>query len=547
MKNIFFIVLSFIIVAFGQPAWQPYFGLVAAAIGYALFWRILLDIESNKSRFWLATAWFMGIQMIQLSWFISHPYLYIYILWVLLSFLFSLPFGGIALLMQRDKVTKLKTILLVPALWVLFEWSKLFILSGFSWNPVGMALVGNIYTLQMASVGGIFGLSFWVFFTNMLALRAFLQKKFLPWALACMAPYFFGALHFHYYEAQMEKTSAKNLNVVLVQTAFPVEEAMQFDSQEHLVAFVMDEWKQILKIIKQHRGLQIDLIALPEFVVPFGTYTFVFTYDKVKEVFVSIFGPESVSALPAREIPFAVLRERKWMVNNAFWAQAISNLFKAGLVVGLEDVDDLPFGGRQYFSSALYFEPYQDPFMPQRYAKRVLVPMGEYIPFSFCKDLAARYGICSSFTCGQEAAAWACGSTKFGVSICYEETFGHLMRENRTKGAELLVNITSDAWYPNSRLPKQHLEHARLRTVENGFPLVRACNTGITVAIDALGRDVATLALDAVDPESVSDSLYVSVPSFHYFTVYSLFGDWLIVGLSVLILVAVYTMRQCKK
>ncbi len=522
--------ISFVIVAFGQPAWLPYFGLVAAVIGYALFWRVLLDIPSKKVRFWLATAWFTGIQLIQLSWFISHPYLYIYALWIVLSFLFSLPFGAIGLFIQRDKVTKPSTLFLVPAVWVLFEWSKLFILSGFSWNPVGIALAGNLYSLQMASVAGVFGLSYWVFFTNMLALRASVNERATPWIIAAVAPFVLGAFHFYYYDSQMEKSKENDISVVLVQTSFPVEEAMQFESQDHLVTFVINEWRQILNITEHQKGKKIDLIALPEFVVPFGTYTFLFPFEQAKEAILSIFGPDSIKSFPPMELPFAVFRDNKWWVNNAFWAQTLSNFFEAGLVIGLEDVEDLPSGKREYYSSALYFEPHQDPFLPQRYAKRVLVPMGEYIPFSFVKHLAERYGICSSFTCGEEAVAWTVGTHKFGVSICYEETFGHLMRENKTKGAEFLVNLTSDAWYPNSRLPEQHLEHARLRTVENGFPLVRACNTGVTSAIDALGRDIAILSYD----ESVSDSLFVKVPSFHYNTIYSYFGDWLIVGISIL-------------
>lgn len=523
-------ILSFIFVAFGQPAWQPYLGLFAAVIGYALFWRVLLDIPSKKKRFWLATAWLMGVQLIQLSWFISHPYLYIYFLWIVLSFVFSLPFGAIALLIQRDKVSKTSTLLFIPAFWVLFEWSRLFILSGFSWNPAGIALAGNLFSLQMASVAGVFGLSYWVFFTNLLALRAFITKKIVPWMVAAFAPFVLGALHFHYYEAQMKESQQDSISAVLVQTSFPVEEAMHFESQEALVAFVTKEWRQILNITAHQKGKKIDLMALPEFVVPFGTYTFVFPYEEAKKEIIAVFGPESESSFPPMELPFGVFRENQWWVNNAFWAQTISNLFNSGVVVGLEDVEDFPSGEREYYSSALYFEPHQDPFLPQRYAKRVLVPMGEYIPFSFLKDLAAKYGICGSFTCGEEAVAWSSGSSKFGVSICYEETFGHLMRENKTKGAEFLVNITSDAWYPNSRLPLQHLEHARLRTVENGFPLVRACNTGVTSAIDALGRDIAILSVD----ESVSDSLFVKVPAFHYDTIYSIFGDWLIVGISII-------------
>ncbi len=421
----------------------------------------------------------------------------------------------------------------MPALWTLFEWSKLFILSGYTWNPVGLAFGGSLYTLQLASITGIFGLSFLVMFTNMLALRAFAYRGKFVWLTVVVAPYIIGGAIFHYHSHKINEHPKDNLQVVLVQTAFPIEESMFFESQDQLVAFITEEWKQILKITAKQKGKKVDLIALPEFVVPFGTYTFVYSYDKVKAEILAAYGPDV--PLPPKELPFADFRNGHWMVNNAFWAQSMANHFEAPLVTGLEDVDELPNGKRAYYSAAIYFEPNQIPFTPRRYSKRVLVPMGEYIPFSFVQDLAARYGICGSFTCGEEAVAWPCSDSKFGVSICYEETFGHLMRENRMKGAEFLINITNDAWYPHSRLMRQHLEHSRLRTVENGFPLLRACNTGITCAIDSLGRDVAVLAADAKDPESVSDSLYAEVSSYHYFTLYSILGDWLIIGFSLVI------------
>ena len=167
-----------------------------------------------------------------------------------------------------------------------------------------------------------------------------------------------------------------------------------------------------------------------------------------------------------------------------------------------------------------------------RYEKRVLLPMGEYIPFSFLKDLCARYGVKGSFTQGKEAKVEQTLAGLVAPSICYEETFGGVMREGKLKGAEMLVNLTNDAWYPHSTLSLQHLEHARLRTVEMGVPLVRACNTGITCAIDSFGQTVDILH-DHGEVEDVADSLYVEVPKYHYWTLYSLWGDHFILAVSM--------------
>lgn len=233
------------------------------------------------------------------------------------------------------------------------------------------------------------------------------------------------------------------------------------------------------------------------------------------------------------------------MVNNAYWLQGLANYFNAYVVAGLEDAEDLATGEREFYSSAQFFQPQPKdvtencPVCIQRYEKRVLVPMGEYIPFSFCRELAAAYGVTGSFTCGKEAKVFEHPKSLVGISICYEETFGDMMRENRLLGAGLLVNLTSDVWYPNSRLPQQHLDHAKLRTIENGIPLIRACNTGVTGAFDSLGRTVAILGEGAAEPEWVSDSLYVEVPSYTYKTFYTKVGDnFIIIFSAILVLVS---------
>lgn len=538
---------SLLIVAFGQPASSWLLGLIAAACGYALFFRVLLCYSSKVHRFLLGAGWFTAVQLVQFSWFLSHPYLYIYAVYFLISLIIGLQFGILSIFIDATLIAKVRSFAALAGLWTIFEWSRLFLLSGLSWNPVGIALSGNIYSLQLASLWGVFGLSFWVIFVNLLALRAWFKKgSILPaslWVGAALIPYLYGMFHLSVHERDFANNN-ESLRTVLVQTAFPVEEDLGITDRNTMVNYVINEWRQILKITKKHSGKAIDLIVLPEFVVPYGTYSWVYPYEAVYNAFTTILGEGSVKALPLLESPLASTLqtstgESVHLVNNAYWVQAIANYFQTGVLVGLEDAEEVAPGKIELYSSAIYFKPHENPavatFTPlKRYDKRVLVPMGEYIPFAFCRTLAAAYGVYGSFTPGKQAKVFTTGQVPFGISICYEETFGNIVRENKQLGAAVLANLTNDAWYPNSTLPQQHFDHARLRTVECGIPLIRACNTGVTGAVDSLGRVVGLLGDDARQTEWVSDSMHIDVPLYTYSTLYSHVGDALILGISLL-------------
>jgi len=421
---------------------------------------------------------------------------------------------------------------------------------------VGMHLSANVYSLQAASLAGLYGLSLWVMIINLLALKAWMQKSWtavLVWSCALVAPFLLGYIHLniHHNKMAQQNNIPSHFDALLVQTAFAPEEIANSPAHTDMVGFVIDEWRQILNITSKYHQQKIDLIVLPEFVVPFGTYSFLYPAQSVYRVFSEVFGPESLKALPHLEFPLSYVQSTpkgpQIMVNNAFWVQGLANYFQADVIAGLEDAEDVSNQKREYYSGAMFFHP-QDPILgirdPERYAKRVLVPMAEYIPFSFCEELAARYGICSSFTHGKEAKIMTCNHVPFSPSICYEETFGNVMSEGRQKGAELMVNMTSDVWYPNSKLPRQHLDHARLRTVENGIPLIRACNTGVTGAIDSFGRNISILGGDSPeDVEWVQDALLVHVPLYSYQTIYSKFGDSLIIGISFVLSFLGYLFR----
>lgn len=522
LYHLVLITASFLFVAFGQPAWSALLGLVAACVGYALFWKVLLSYPRAKTRFWMSTAWFFAVQLVQWSWMVSHPFLYILLPYVLFSFLWGLQFGVVGLLITPANVTSLKKVLAIAAFWVLCEWSRLFVFSGYSWNLAGLAYAGSIYSLQFASIGGLLALSFWVFLVNLVVLRAFTFKKsFVLAACTALLPFAYGAVKLN------QPREGGTFTTLLVQPSFPCEASLTGTPQQ-MINCVQDQWIAILEVVKGHQGENIDLIVLPEYVVPFGTYTFVYEFERVQQIFKEMYGEQILPLLPKLEDHLAYPSGRKWMVNNAYWMQSLANIFHASIIGGLEDVEDNQ-GERQHFSSAQYFVPHLAA-IPERYDKRVLVPLGEYIPFAFLRDLAASYGVHGTFVPGNEAHIFRHDKLNFGASICYEETFGHLMRENRQKGAELLVNMSNDAWFPHSQLARQHFEHARLRTVENGIPLVRACNTGLTGAVDSLGQTVAVL------PEEDPGALLVKVPTYQYFTLYSWFGDLPIVGLSFLFL-----------
>lgn len=547
-----FLILAFLLVSLGQPSWSWWFGLLAAAGGYALFWRVLVSYPTPRQRFWLATVWFTAVQLIQLSWFLSHPYLYIYPIYFLLSLAEGVQFGLISLLIDIRYIDKFKRILLITALWTLFEWSRLFILAGFSWNPIGLSLTGSIYAMQAASLFGVFGLSFWVIFVNLLLLRSW-KKHWAPaalslWLLAAGLPYLYGSIQLNLHgnsSTHQQDSLDHHLNVVLVNTTFPAEESLSLIEPNAMISYALEEWRQILKGIKKQSGNPIDLMLFPESIVPYGTYTTVYPLERVQAIFEDVLGPESLHSLPLPKSPYArhirTAQEEIVFVNNAFLVQGLANYFQANLLIGLEDAEDTLLGQREFYSAAMYFLPLipqtQLPLIPPatRYEKRILVPMGEYIPFDFCKALAAGYGVQGSFTHGKEAKVFMAGKVPFGVSICYEETFGHIMRESRQLGAALLVNLTSDVWYPFSRLPQQHFDHARLRSVENGIPLIRSCNMGLSGAVDSLGRIIAVMGQPEEQKGSTANSILFSVPTYNYQTLYSHFGDHLIIGICLVI------------
>ncbi|QYX58638.1 apolipoprotein N-acyltransferase [Roseovarius sp. SCSIO 43702] len=178
----------------------------------------------------------------------------------------------------------------------------------------------------------------------------------------------------------------------------------------------------------------------------------------------------------------------------------------------------------------------------QVYDKRHLVPFGEYVPFG---DALGRLGIthlASAQGYGYAPGPWEqplldLGELGQGLPlICYEGIFPHDLRGFEGR-ADWSVLVTNDAWFGQLTMPYMHLDHARMRAIETGLPMIRAANTGISAMIDAQGAVTARLGL--------GETGYIDaiLPGARPATPYARWGDWPLFGVALLSLFAAFLTR----
>jgi apolipoprotein N-acyltransferase len=193
--------------------------------------------------------------------------------------------------------------------------------------------------------------------------------------------------------------------------------------------------------------------------------------------------------------------------------------------------------GMQYYNSAVLLGPSGE--VIQTYDKHHLVPFGEYIPFG---NVMAKFGIHSfaaqlgnGYSSGFGPALIDMGALGMALPlICYEAVFARDVNGAPERPA-FLMQLTNDAWFGKGQGPLQHLAQARMRAIEQGLPMARVANTGVSAMIDPKGRIIGSLALntagflDAALPEPLAP------------THYSRFGEWpflvvLLIGLGCALL-----------
>jgi apolipoprotein N-acyltransferase len=192
----------------------------------------------------------------------------------------------------------------------------------------------------------------------------------------------------------------------------------------------------------------------------------------------------------------------------------------------------------QYFNRA--FLILHDGTVSDTYDKAHLVPFGEYVPqkkwLPFLGKMVEQVGDFSSGDVG-DTLTWH--EHRIGMLICYELIFPYLSRAAVSNGAEVLINLTNDAWYGYSSAPYQHFSMAVFRAVENRRSLVRSANTGISGFIDPVGRILAKT------PIFKEASLTMEVPLLGLSTLYTRWGDFFARGCLVLLILLIA--GRCRK
>lgn len=178
-----------------------------------------------------------------------------------------------------------------------------------------------------------------------------------------------------------------------------------------------------------------------------------------------------------------------------------------------------------------------------RHDKVRLVPFGEFLPFQWLLEplgLRQIVNLPPGFSAGSEDRVIRLdGVPAFAGFICYEAVFPRSLPY--ASRPEMLVNATNDAWFGTSGGPHQHLGHARFRAIEQGVPMIRAANTGISAMIDSAGRVKALLALGK------TSHLDVAMPAVMAATPYSIIGDFGFLALLVSFSVVYLICRRMKK
>jgi apolipoprotein N-acyltransferase len=190
---------------------------------------------------------------------------------------------------------------------------------------------------------------------------------------------------------------------------------------------------------------------------------------------------------PESAVPFLYDREEALATR----LQETTRRLGVHLFFGNDDLEETTGGGRRLYVGAKLLSP--EGRITARYRKMHLVPFGEYVPLHALFTMGGRVTAklvqeVSDFSPGTEAVTGDVDGHRVAGHICYEAIFPGLVRRFAARGAELLVNVTNDAWYGTTSAPYQHLAMAVFRAVENRRYLVRAANTGITAVVDPWGR-----------------------------------------------------------
>lgn len=343
--------------------------------------------------------------------------------------------------------------------WVLLEYLRSNLLSGFPWMLLGYSQYNNLNIIQISEYLGVYGVSFLVVFFNLCLARIIynliskIQSKKLLFDIFVLVVVLF-VVNFYGKNRIDEvnnkiKESKNELKVVILQGN--IDQYKKWDKQyvDYIIntytTLVLDAHKKNLNTQNKNPTLYI----WPESSVPGWVLEEEHLYNWVSSL---------------------VVMTNEGRENQSFHLVGSVRMGKTK---------------SEYYNSALLFNYSNKEIKIEIYDKIHLVPFGEYVPFrEFLSKFINTINELGEFTKGRNYKVFTIEDKfKFSTLICYESIFPELTKEFILEGAEFLVNITNDAWFLKTSAPYQHLIFNVFRAVENRCYLFRAANTGISCVI----------------------------------------------------------------
>lgn len=422
---------------------------------------LLLGIRGRRGRDALVIGWIGGTSfyLALLYWIVSTittytaiPTVVATLILLLMAATAGLFIGVFALLVEWLAQAGISRVVAVPVCWVVIEWLRTFFPLAFPWGLLGYSQYSASVVVQLADLAGVYGLSALLMFTGA-ALAELLSDGLarhralaVATAVVVVSALAYGTLRLGQIEGRTAEASLR-------------------------VGVVQGNIAQAEKWLPQNQGKTLArYLAL--------------SIEAAKDGARLIVWPEAA-------VPFLLADDTRGKRLSDF-----ARLSGTQLLVGAPGRRRQPDASFKQYNEAWLITPEQG--LARSYAKMRLVPFGEYVPWGGLFGLVDRlvegvadFGRGSEYVvfAGPEVAKSA-GPERVRLAslVCYEGIFPGLTRRFVASGAEVLFNLSNDAWYGRSSAPEQLLAMVAMRAVENRVPVIRATNTGVSAIIDASGR-----------------------------------------------------------
>ena len=478
-------------------AFAPFGLFPLLVLSLAVLVRVLERTESARTGFILGLAWGLGAFLAGVSWLyvalnryggMPMPLAALAILLVCLYLALYPALVGALYVRLRSGGAASRT-LLFAALWLLSEWLRGVVFTGFPWLASGYSqtppspLAGYLPVIGVYGLGGVLA-----FISSLLVLAPWPKWRTAMKPVALVAGLVAGLLVLGAGLGRVAWTEAEGdaLSVALIQTNF--EQGLKWREDQFVGVLQAN-----LRLVRESRA---DLVVLPETTLPA-------LVDRLPAGYLDLLGD--------------MVRERGGaLVLGVFTSGQPGQIHNAAISVG---------NGPQ-----------------QHYAKQHLVPFGEYSPPLFGWFYrVADIPMSDQTGGGPGQRPMALLGQRIAVNICYEDLFGAELLASLPE-ATLMLNLSNLAWYGDSLAQPQHLQIARVRALETGRPMLRSTNTGMTALIQPDG------SVEAVLPAFEQGVLEVEVRGYGGMTPYARWGNWPALALAVglVFLVARPRRRECQ-